>query len=92
MNHDEFIGNISTILKIIILTIGPSIAVYIGTDEQTVITFLTACLTFSLAVIDAKYPNNMRLFDNNKTINYDDEDVILNDEYTTSINEVELDE
>ena len=90
LNRDEIIGNLTTILKIIILTIGPSIAVYIGTDEQTVITFLTACLTFALAILDAKYPNNMKLFDN-KVIDYDDEDVILNQEYTTSYEDGEDD-
>lgn len=80
MSREEIIGNITTIIKILIMTIAPAIAVYIGTDSQTVITFLTACLTFILAVVDAKYPNTMRVFDNN-TNTIPNEPTILNDEY-----------
>ena len=39
------------------MTVAPAIAVYLGTSEQTVTAFLTAVLTFALAVLDAKYPN-----------------------------------
>lgn len=60
------------------MTVAPAIAVYIGTDEQTVIAFLTAVLTFVLAVIDARYPNTMKVFENNKTAEHSD---ALNDEY-----------
>ena len=77
MNPD-IIGNITTIIKILIMTVAPAIAVYIGTDEQTIITFLTAVLTFILAVLDAKYPNTMRVFDNNETAEHSES---LNDEY-----------
>ena len=77
MSREEIIGNITTIIKILIMTIAPAIAVYIGTDSQTVITFLTAILTFVLAVIDARYPNNLRVFDN-ETITHSE---ALNDEY-----------
>lgn len=59
------------------MTIAPAIAVYIGTDEQTVAAFLTAILTFVLAIIDAKYPNNF----NDKPVAEESE--ILNDEYVT---------
>lgn len=76
----KIIGNLTTIIKILIMTIAPAIAVYIGTDEQTVIAFLTACLTFALAVIDAKYPNNMDVF-GNKTHPIDTTEPVLNDEY-----------
>jgi uncharacterized membrane protein YqaE (UPF0057 family) len=76
MNPD-IIGNITTIIKIVIMTIAPAIAVYIGTDEQTIITFLTACLTFALAIIDAKYPNNF----GDKPVAAESE--VLNDEYVT---------
>lgn len=60
------------------MTVAPAIAVYIGTDEQTIITFLTAVLTFILAVLDAKYPNTMSVFDNNETAEHSES---LNDEY-----------
>ena len=77
----EIIGNLTTIIKILIMTIAPTIAVYLGTDQQTVTAFLTACLTFALAILDAKYPNTLGLFDNapNPVI----ESEYLNDEYIT---------
>lgn len=59
MDKNEFIGNLTTILKILIMTIAPTIAVYIGIDQQTVLTFLTAVITFIIAIIDAKYPNTI---------------------------------
>lgn len=80
MTRQDIIGNLTTIIKILIMTVAPAIAVYIGTDEQSVTAFLTAILTFILAVIDARYPNTMKVFDNKpETIN--DEEV-LNPEYT----------
>ena len=77
MNPD-IIGKITTIIKILIMTIAPTIAVYIGTDEQTVATFLTAILTFILAVIDARYPNTLKVFDNQTIAEHSES---LNDEY-----------
>ena len=79
----DIIGNLTTIIKILIMTVAPAIAVYLGTSQETVIAFLTAILTFALAVIDARYPNTMKVFDNQTTIPCDDEDdEILNPEYT----------
>lgn len=74
----DIIGNITTIVKILIMTIAPAIAVYIGTDSQTVIAFLTAILTFILAVIDARYPNTLKVFDNQTVAEHSES---LNDEY-----------
>jgi uncharacterized membrane protein YqaE (UPF0057 family) len=73
----DIIGNITTIIKILIMTVAPAIAVYLGTSQETVIAFLTAVLTFVLAICDAKYPNT---FGSNKTIEESD---VLNDEYIT---------
>ena len=77
MNPD-IIGNITTIIKILIMTVAPAIAVYLGTDEQVVITFLTAVLTFVLALIDAKYPNTLDVFNTVETAEHSES---LNDEY-----------
>lgn len=79
----DIIGNLTTIIKILIMTFGPAIAVYIGVKPDVVITFLTACLTFGLACLDAKYPNT--IFTNTPTI--DATDGVLNDEYTLPIDE-----
>lgn len=75
--NKEILGNLTTIIKILIMTLGPSIAVYLNVKPDAVITFLTACLAFGLAVLDAKYPNTLFT---NPTIENDDG--ILNDEYT----------
>ena len=83
----EIIGNLTTIIKILIMTIAPAIAVYIGTDEQTVIAFLTAVLTFILAVYDARYPNTLKVFDNAQNPVIESE--YLNDEYVTGCEEDE---
>lgn len=64
------------------MTVAPAIAVYLGTSQETVIAFLTAVLTFILAVIDARYPNTLGVFDNQKDIPCDDEEEVLNLEYT----------
>lgn len=68
------------------MTVAPAIAVYIGTSEQTVTAFLTAVLTFALAVLDAKYPNTFtQTIEPSKTTYngdiYDNDAPVLNDEY-----------
>ena len=80
----DIIGNLTTIIKILIMTFGPAIAVYIGVKPDVVITFLTACLTFGLACLDAKYPNT--IFTNTTPVEAAD-DGVLNDEYTLPIDE-----
>jgi hypothetical protein len=90
MSKQEIIGNLTTIIKILIMTVVPAIAVYIGTDEQSVTAFLTAVLTFGLAIYDARYPNTMKVFDNQpepETV----EDEVLNLEYTAPYMEAEDD-
>ena len=79
MNKDQ-IGNLTTILKILIMTLGPSLAVYLEVTPDVVITFLTACLTFSLACLDAKYPNTFGWLGNNKPV-LETEETVLNPEY-----------
>ena len=59
------------------MTVAPAIAVYLGTDEQVVITFLTAVLTFVLALVDARYPNTLNVF-TTETVEHSE---ALNDEY-----------
>ena len=81
----DIIGNLTTIIKILIMTFGPAIAVYIGVKPDTVIAFLTSCLTFGLAVLDAKYPNT--IFNNEAPAITSGDDGVLNDEYTLPIDE-----
>ncbi len=79
MNEDQ-IGNITTIIKILIMTIAPTIAVYLGVDQNIITTFLTALLALLLALLDAKYPNTFKYFDNDKPV-LETEEPVLNPEY-----------
>lgn len=69
------------------MTFGPAIAVYIGVKPDTVIAFLTACLTFGLAVIDAKYPNTIFTHTAPPIELGSEDDGVLNDEYTLPLDE-----
>ena len=77
MDKREIIGNLTTIIKICIMTVAPAIAIYLSVPSETVITFLTAVLTFILAVYDAKYPNTLLT----PITAEPTEPTILNDEY-----------
>ena len=64
MNNEDFIGNLSTIVKILICIIAPSVAIWLGTNENTAIALLTAIMGLLFSLIDAKYPNTLSVFDN----------------------------
>lgn len=59
MNREALLGNLSTIIKILICIIAPTCAIYLGTDENTVIALLTAVAGALFSIVDAKYPNTM---------------------------------
>ena len=65
MNNEDFIGNLSSIVKILVCIIAPSVAIWLGTDENTTIALLTAFVGLLFSLVDAKYPNSFALFDNN---------------------------
>lgn len=65
MNNDDFIGNLSTIVKILICISAPSLAIWLGTDENTSIALLTAFVGLLFSLVDAKYQNSFALFNNN---------------------------
>ncbi len=57
------IGNISTIVKFIVMTIAPAI----GVDEATgnsIATIIVAIIGFILSYIDAYYPNTLKILKN----------------------------
>lgn len=59
MDRVEFIGNLTTIVKILIIMIAPSLAVYLGTDYNTVEALLTAIAGLLFSLIDAKFHNTL---------------------------------
>lgn len=89
-------GNISTLVKMILLTVLP----YIIADSQTqdqVVSIILAVVGFIIAYIDAKYPNTLSFLDNDDIIPQNEEapvgeirqPIILNEEYIEPIPEIE---
>ena len=87
-------GNISTIVKMILLTVLP----YIIADSQTqdqVISIILAIVGLIIAYVDAKYPNTLAFLDNEATIEEPAQvgeirqPIILNEEYIEPIPEIE---
>ena len=90
-------GNISTIVKMILLTVLP----YIIADSQTqdqVISIILAIVGLIIAYVDAKYPNTLAFLDNAPSIDEPAQvgeirqPIILNEEYVTPIEDVDEDE
>ena len=87
-------GNISTIVKMILLTVLP----YIIADTQTqnqVISIILAIVGLIIAYVDAKYPNTLAFLDNAPTLEEPAQvgeirqPIILNEEYVTPIEDVD---
>lgn len=74
MNNEDFIGNLSTIVKILVCIITPSVAIWLGTDENTMIALLTALVGLLFSLVDAKYQNTFSVFDNNSCLPLDNEE------------------
>jgi len=90
-------GNISTIVKMVLLTVLP----YIIADSQTqdqVISIILAIVGLIIAYIDAKYPNTLSFLDNAPSLEEPAQvgeirqPIILNEEYVTPIEDVDEDE
>ena len=90
-------GNISTIVKMILLTVLPYIIADTQTQDQ-VISIILAIVGLIIAYIDAKYPNTLAFLDNDGTIEEPAQvgeirqPIILNEEYITPIEDVDEDE
>ena len=87
-------GNISTIVKMILLTVLP----YIITDAQTqnnIVSIILALTGFLIAYIDAKYPNTLSFLDNAEVetepaqVGEIRQPIILNEEYIEPVPPVE---
>ena len=87
-------GNISTIVKMILLTVLP----YIITDAQTqnnIVSIILALTGFLIAYIDAKYPNTLAFLDNAEVetepaqVGEIRQPIILNEEYIEPVPPIE---
>ena len=64
MNTENLKGNLSTIVKFLIMTIAPAI----GVDETTgdaLVSVVVAIIGFLISFIDAYYPNTFKFLKNN---------------------------
>ena len=90
-------GNISTIVKMILLTVLPYIIADTQTQDQ-VISIILALTGFLIAYIDAKYPNTLSFLDNDESLEEPAQvgeirqPIILNEEYITPIEDVDEEE
>ena len=66
---NELLGNITTIIKFVVMTIAPYLALTADMQNQ-LIAVLVAIIGFVLAYLDAKHPNT--IIDNN--VEYDNDD------------------
>jgi hypothetical protein len=70
-DYNELVGNLSTVVKLLLISVFPSITTYIASDLlYTAIVFIV-CL--AIGIIDAKYPNTLKMFNSNKKqVSYSD--------------------
>lgn len=68
---NELFGNITTIIKFVVMTIAPYLALTADMQNQ-LIAILVAVIGFILAYFDAKHPNT--ILDNTTHVEYDNDD------------------
>lgn len=69
---NELLGNITTIIKFIVMTIAPYLALTADMQNQ-LIAILVAIIGFVLAYFDAKHPNTI-LDNTTNNVEYDNDD------------------
>ena len=71
---NELFGNLTTIIKFVVMTIAPYLALTADMQNQ-LIAVLVAIIGFVLAYLDAKHPNNiLDNTTNNDSAEYDNDD------------------
>ena len=98
MTEKNYIGNISTIVKFVAMTltgyiigVAASKGLNLPIDAATLSQLISTVIFFIIAYIDAKYPNtfdwlgNGNLVDMGTILGYPSEEVVLNEEYETEI-------
>lgn len=61
--NEEFVGNLSTIIKVLVLTFVPA-AFLEQVDANTLSVALTVIIMFVFSIIDAKYANTFKILKN----------------------------
>ena len=86
--NDELIGNLTTIIKCILIAILPATVLQSGDTNQltTVITFVLSC---AFAYLDSKYPNTFKVLGNAPQEAAADTPDALNEDYIYPLNDVD---
>ena len=63
--NEEFVGNLSTIIKVLVLTFVPA-AFLEQVDANTLSVALTIIIMFVFSIVDAKYSNTFAILKNNE--------------------------
>ena len=64
--NEEFVGNVSTIIKVLVLTFVPA-AFLEQVDANALSVVLTGIIMFIFSIIDAKYSNTFKILGNEET-------------------------
>lgn len=68
---NELLGNLTTIIKFVVMTIAPYLALTADMQNQ-LIAVIVSTIGFIFACFDAKYPNT--IIDNTTHVEYDNDD------------------
>ena len=93
MTENNYIGNISTIIKFVSMTIAGyliGVAASQGLDLPVDTAALSQCIStiifIIIAYIDAKFPNTFGFLNNNPSLDdYPTGEVVMNDEYEAEV-------
>lgn len=78
--NEEFVGNVSTIVKVLVLTFVPA-AFLEQVDANALSVVLTGIIMFIFSIIDAKYSNTFKILKGNTEPENEDEiETTINDE------------
>ena len=77
--NEEFIGNVSTIVKVLVLTFVPA-AFLEQVDANALSVVLTGIIMFVFSIIDAKYANTFKILGNEETMPIEENSEEINEE------------
>lgn len=77
--NEEFVGNVSTIVKVLVLTFVPA-AFLEQVDANALSVVLTGIIMFIFSIIDAKYSNTFKILGNEEAMPIEENSEEINEE------------
>lgn len=77
--NEEFVGNVSTIVKVLVLTFVPA-AFLEQVDANALSVVLTGIIMFIFSIIDAKYSNTFKILGNEEITPIEENSEEINEE------------